>query len=108
MKELIEGLLFVALLKFLGVPMWLTVLGSILFLSSSSSICPFSPLIHEGDENSRFLSVTKNNKPKKLKKPNVLDKKPTRIGMQGLYERKNLRREAWSCSYVRPRVGFFL
>jgi hypothetical protein len=31
----------------------------------------------------------KNNKPKKLKKPNVLDKKqsPTRSGMQGLYER---------------------
>ena len=32
MKELIEGLLFVALLKFLGVPMWLVSLGSILFL----------------------------------------------------------------------------
>jgi hypothetical protein len=33
MKELIEGLLFVALLKFLGVPMWLISLGSILFLT---------------------------------------------------------------------------
>jgi hypothetical protein len=32
MKELIEGLLFVALLKFLGVPMWLISLGSALFL----------------------------------------------------------------------------
>lgn len=32
MKELIEGLLFVALLKFLGVPMWLVSLGSFLFL----------------------------------------------------------------------------
>jgi hypothetical protein len=32
MKELIEGLLFVALLKFLGVPMWLISFGSILFL----------------------------------------------------------------------------
>jgi hypothetical protein len=32
MKELIEGLLFVALLKFLGVPMWLISLGSVLFL----------------------------------------------------------------------------
>jgi hypothetical protein len=32
MKELIEGLLFVALLKFLGVPMGLISFGSILFL----------------------------------------------------------------------------
>jgi hypothetical protein len=32
MKELIEGLLFVALLKFLGAPLWLIRLGSILFL----------------------------------------------------------------------------
>jgi hypothetical protein len=32
MKGLIEGLLFVALLKFLGVPMWLISLGSTLFL----------------------------------------------------------------------------
>ncbi len=32
MKELIEGLLFAALLKFLGVPMWLISLGSALFL----------------------------------------------------------------------------
>jgi hypothetical protein len=32
MKELIEGLLFVALLKFLGVSMWLVSLGFILFL----------------------------------------------------------------------------
>jgi hypothetical protein len=32
MKELIEGLLLVALLKFLGVPMWLISLGSVLFL----------------------------------------------------------------------------
>jgi hypothetical protein len=32
MKELIEGLLLVALLKFLGVPMWLISLGSALFL----------------------------------------------------------------------------
>ena len=32
MKELIEGLLLVALLKFLGVPMWLISIGSVLFL----------------------------------------------------------------------------
>jgi hypothetical protein len=32
MKELIEGLLFVALLNFLGVPMWLISLGSTLLL----------------------------------------------------------------------------
>jgi hypothetical protein len=32
MKELIEGLLFMALLKFLGVPMWLISFGSVLFL----------------------------------------------------------------------------
>jgi hypothetical protein len=32
MKEFIEGLLLVALLKFLGVPMWLISLGSVLFL----------------------------------------------------------------------------
>ena len=57
--------------------------------SHSSSICPFNPLIHEEKhENSRLLLV-KNNKPKKLEKPNVLDRKrsPTRSGMQGLYER---------------------
>ena len=32
MKELIQGLLFVALLKFLGVPKWLISVGSVLFL----------------------------------------------------------------------------
>ena len=32
MKELIEGLLFVALLKFLGAPMWLVSVGSVLYL----------------------------------------------------------------------------
>jgi len=32
MKELIEGLLFVALLKFFGVPLWLISLGFTLFL----------------------------------------------------------------------------
>jgi hypothetical protein len=49
-----------------------------------------SPLIHEEThETSRLLLLVKNKRPKKLKRPNVLDSKqlPTRSGMQGLYER---------------------
>jgi len=89
MKELIEGLLFVALLKFIGVPMWLISLGSVLFLIGFFVYISLqSADSRRGHENSRLLLLVKNNKPN-VKKPNVVDKKqsPTQSGMQGLYSR---------------------
>ena len=91
MKELIEGLLFVALLKFLGVPMWLVSLGFILFLIGFFfylCLAAFDSRIKA--RNLTVVATRENNKPNKSKKPNGLDKRqsPTRSGMQGLYKRQ--------------------